>query len=37
MVAFIAVAALIVGVANMGFEQGQDNPQADNFFESTAK
>jgi len=26
MVAFIAAVALIVGVANMGFNQGQENP-----------
>lgn len=34
MIAFIAAAALIVGVANMGFEQGQANPEANNFFAS---
>lgn len=34
MVAFIAAAMLIVGVANMGFEQGQSNPDANNFFAS---
>lgn len=34
MVAFIAVVALIVGVANMGFQQGQANPDAKSFFQS---
>ncbi|MCK1279497.1 hypothetical protein IVB46_30180 [Bradyrhizobium sp. 61] len=36
MVLFIAVAALIVGVANMGFHQGQANPDAKSFFSSGA-
>ncbi|MBR0988117.1 MULTISPECIES: hypothetical protein [Bradyrhizobium] len=33
MALFIAVTALIVGVANMGFQQGQANP-GKNFFSS---
>lgn len=33
---FIAVAALIVGVANMGFQQKQANPAAKSFFSSNA-
>lgn len=36
MVAFIAIAALIVGVANMGFEQGKANPDAGSLFSSDA-
>ncbi len=34
MVAFIAVAALIIGTANMSFQQGQANPDAKSFFQS---
>ncbi|MET4607628.1 hypothetical protein ABIB90_007132 [Bradyrhizobium sp. JR4.1] len=33
---FVAVAALIVGVANMGFQQGQANPDAQSFFSSNS-
>lgn len=36
MALFIAVTALIVGVANMGFQQGQANPDAESFFSSNA-
>lgn len=36
MAIFIAVVALIVGVANMGFQQGQDNPGVNSFFESNS-
>ena len=35
MVAFIAVAGLIIGVANMAFNQGQTNP-GKSFFESNS-
>jgi hypothetical protein len=35
MALFIAVAALIVGVANMGFNQGQENP-GKSFFSSSS-
>lgn len=31
---FIAGIAVVVGAITMGFEQGQANPQAGNFFES---
>ena len=34
MFAFIAAAALIVGSANMGFQQGQANPDVKSFFHS---
>ncbi len=34
--AFIAVAALIVGTANMSFQQGQSNPDANSFFQSSS-
>ena len=34
MVAFIAAAALIAGSANMGFQQGQANPDVKSFFQS---
>jgi hypothetical protein len=30
----MAVVALVVGVANMGFQQGQANPDAKSFFQS---
>jgi hypothetical protein len=36
-VLFVAVAAVILGAANMGFEQGKANPQAKNFFESSSR
>jgi hypothetical protein len=36
MVAFIAVVALVVSVANKGFQQGQDNPQSRSFFQSSS-
>jgi len=36
MALFIAVSALIVGVANMSFQQGQANPDAKSFFQSNA-
>lgn len=36
MALFIAVGALIVGVANMGFHQGHDNPTASSFFSSNS-
>lgn len=36
MALFIATAALIVGVANMGFQQGQANPDAASFFSSNS-
>jgi len=36
-VLFVAVAAVIVGAANMGFEQGKANPEAKSFFESNAR
>jgi hypothetical protein len=36
MVAFIAVAGLIIGIANMGFQQGQQNPDAKSFFQSNS-
>lgn len=35
-VAFVAVVAIMIGSANMGFEQGQANPQAKNFFSSVS-
>jgi hypothetical protein len=34
MVAFIAAAPLIVNSANMGFQQGQANPDVKSFFQS---
>ena len=34
MVAFIAAAALVLGSANMGFQQGQANPDVKSFFQS---
>jgi hypothetical protein len=34
---FIAVAALIVGAANMGFNQAKANPEADSFFKSSSR
>jgi hypothetical protein len=34
MVVFVLAAALLVGVANMAFHQGQDNPDAKSFFGS---
>jgi hypothetical protein len=34
MVAFIAAAALIASSANMGFQQGQANPDVKSFFQS---
>lgn len=37
MALFIAVGALIVGVANMAFQQGQDNPKAKSFFSSNSQ
>lgn len=37
MAIFIAVVALIVGTANMGFQQGKDNPDAKSFFESNSR
>lgn len=36
MVAFIAAAALIVGSANMGFQQEQANPDVRSFFQSNS-
>ena len=36
MVAFIAVVGLIIGVANMGFQQGQANPDVHSFFQSNS-
>ncbi|MEA2954276.1 MAG: hypothetical protein QOJ96_3796 [Alphaproteobacteria bacterium] len=36
MVAFIAIVGLIVGVANMSFQQGQANPDAKSFFQSNS-
>lgn len=36
MVAFIAVVGLIIGTANMGFNQAKANPDADSFFESNS-
>lgn len=36
MALFIAVSALIVGVANMAFQQGQANPDAKSFFSSNS-
>lgn len=36
MALFIAVVGLIVGVANMGFQQGQANPEAKSFFQSNS-
>ena len=37
MFVFIVAAALIVGVANMGFQHGQANPEAKSFFQSNAQ
>jgi hypothetical protein len=37
MVAFIAIVGLIVGVANMSFQQGQSNPEAKSFFSSNSR
>jgi hypothetical protein len=36
MVALIAIVGLIVAVANMGFQQGQANPDAKSFFQSNS-
>jgi hypothetical protein len=36
-VAFIAAVVLMVGSANMGFQQGQANPDAQSFFESQSQ
>jgi hypothetical protein len=36
MVAFIAIVSLVVGVANMSFQQGQANPDAKSFFQSNS-
>jgi hypothetical protein len=36
MVAFIAIVGMIVGIGNMGFQQGQANPDAKSFFQSSA-
>ncbi|UWU66106.1 hypothetical protein [Bradyrhizobium sp. NC92] len=36
MALFIAVAALVLGAANVGFQQGQASPEAKSFFSSSS-